>query len=209
MSIGELLKSPEPPAPGQKPAEALDPQAKLRKQALLGFVAIVAVGLALAGTYVGWRVFSGRAAKRASVAAAVNVAPARQEVTKPAVVPAATSAASAAVAEPAKSAPVKKTVQAAEPAKPKGSPVHPVQFVRRDVKPRPGETYLQVAAFGPRALQRYLENLDAQGLHPLVAPGPSENIFRILIGPYRDSAALEQARNSMRASGIEPILRSY
>ena len=77
------------------------------------------------------------------------------------------------------------------------------------MNPRHGDRYLQIAAYGPRSLDEYLRTLEAQGRHPLVAPGPVENIYRILIGPFTSADAMEQARQSIRAAGIEPIVRSY
>jgi hypothetical protein len=82
-------------------------------------------------------------------------------------------------------------------------------FKRRDANPRAGEKYLQIAAYGPRALDAYLKTLERQGLHPVVAPGPTDNVYRILIGPFSNSAAIEETRHFMQASGIQPILRSY
>jgi len=93
------------------------------------------------------------------------------------------------------------------PAKPKGTVSRP--FERRDANPHAGERYLQIAAFGPRALDGFLKTLEGQGLHPVVAPGPVDNIYRILIGPFPNSAALEETRRLIQAQGIEPILRSY
>src|SRR5208282_4168194 len=80
-------------------------------------------------------------------------------------------------------------------------------FKRHDANPRSGERYLQIAAFGPHALDGFLKTLEGQGLHPVVAPGPVDNIYRILVGPFPNSAALEETRSLIRASGIEPMLR--
>jgi hypothetical protein len=100
-----------------------------------------------------------------------------------------------------------KPVKAPQQAKRSDTPVQP--FRRHEATPRTGEKYLQIAAFGPRALDGYLKTLEGQGLHPLVAPGPVDSIYRILVGPFASAEALEQTRHSIQASGIEPILRAY
>jgi cell division septation protein DedD len=82
-------------------------------------------------------------------------------------------------------------------------------FKRRDLIPRAGEKYWQIAAYGPRSLDAYLKTLEQQGIHPFVGPGPSENIYRILIGPLANADAVEQTRHLIQSLGIEPILRAY
>jgi len=81
--------------------------------------------------------------------------------------------------------------------------------VRRNVTPHPGEKYVQVAAFGPKALDSYLRQLENKGLHPLVAPGPADGIHRILIGPYTNPETLEQTRRTLQVVGMDSIIRSY
>ena len=82
-------------------------------------------------------------------------------------------------------------------------------FARREAAPRAGERYLQIAAFGPHALDGYLKTLESQGLRPVVAPGPVDNIYRILIGPLPNAAMFEDTKRLIQASGIEPIVRVY
>src|SRR5579871_6824367 len=69
-------------------------------------------------------------------------------------------------------------------APPKRKSTDEASFQRHDLNPKHGETYLQIAAYGPKSLDAYLRILDAQGRHPLVAPGPVENIYRVLVGPF-------------------------
>jgi len=132
-----------------------------------------------------------------------TAAAATSKITPPPHKPVATPAA---VNEAAGPSPVK--TLAAEPeratlAKPSG------EFRRRDVNPHHGEKYWQIAAYGQRSLNDYLKVLAARGFQPLVAPGPSESIYRVFIGPFPNNDALEQAHRSIQGMGIEPILRSY
>jgi hypothetical protein len=176
--------------------------AKMRQKVFLQFGALVALGLALAGWYVGYRVFKARAGSPPVRAAVV-----------PTPVPVASAATGVKVAPPPAPAiiPITKPVAAApeiaRPAKRKDSTTQP--FKRHDASPHAGEKYLQIAAFGPHALDGFLKRLEGQGLHPVVAPGPVDNIYRILIGPFPNATALEETRSLMKAAGIEPILRVY
>jgi SPOR domain len=254
MPLAESLEDPKSLTEVKDDARPLASAAKLRKQVFLQFGAMVVLGLALAGWYVGFRIFSGPREERVTAPVAITVAPplpvpaAAKPVEKtapplpvaaavkpvektapPLPVPAAakpvakteapltTSAAEhKPVAVPAASTSVTKPVVAPEiiqavktpqPVSRKESAAQP--FRRHDASLHAGDKYLQIAAFGPRALDGFLKTLEAQGRHPLVAPGPVDNIYRILVGPFPNSAALEEARRSIQASGIEPIVRTY
>lgn len=93
------------------------------------------------------------------------------------------------------------------PGPPEPVPSRPARPIKLD--PRPGETYLQLAAMGPRAMANYLEELAAQGIHPSIGPGPSENIYRVLMGPYANAAELEKAQRTLEGQGIHAIVRTY
>lgn len=212
MSIAHFPKHPGPemPEPLAVPAEESDPSAKLRNQVLGLFAATIALGLALASLYLGVRIFTARkaipvsrpvttAAPLAGISTAAQPRP-QTAVEKPAATP---------LLRPAPKQVKPATVAvppAAPPAKRKDSNV---PFVRHEAHVHPGERYLQIAAYGPRSLDAYLKTLEAQGLHPVVAPGPADNIYRILIGPYPNTEALKEAQAVVEATGIQPILRTY
>ena len=212
-------------APAAKDATPrVDSAAKMRKQVFLQFGVIIALGLALAGWYVAYRVVTARAAQPLEPAAAIVV---HTPVERPAPTPAQPTAAqptpppveSKPAEIPAPLPPIAKPV-AVRPAPAIVSPAvaapkiakhdAPSQpFRRHEATPRTGEKYLQIAAFGPRALDGFLKTLEGEGLHPLVAPGPVDSIYRILVGPFPSAEALEETRRLIQASGIEPILRAY
>ncbi len=77
------------------------------------------------------------------------------------------------------------------------------------VDPQPGDLYLQLATMGPNSTNDYLKTLDARGIHPRIAPGPSENLHRLVIGPYPDKAALEKEQQELEAAGIQFIAHRY
>jgi type IV secretory pathway VirB10-like protein len=234
MPLAEYLKGPQsarsendvaPPSP-------MDPAAKMRKKVFIQFGALVALGLALAGWYVAYRVFTAQAAQppapveaivvhtpvpAAPVAITTQPTPAPVE-SKSAEVGATNTPLAKPVAPPVAAKPVAATpaapvsaarVAAAPTASSKRKDSVEQPFRRHDASPRSGEKYLQIAAYGPHALDGYLKTLERKGLRPVVAPGPVDNVYRILIGPFPNSAALEDARSSIKASGIEPILRAY
>jgi hypothetical protein len=273
MPLAEFLEDSKPTPSVKDGAQPVDSAAKMRKQVFLQFGAIIALGLALAGWYVAYRVVTARAAQPLEPGTAIVVhtpvaqpqpiptlqpIPALQPIptpqpveSKPAEIPvpappvvkpvavapveaAPSVAAAAGIAKPVKAeAPAKqsdapaqpshakpshvkpvaivaeiaKPVKAPQPAKRNDAPVQP--FRRHEAAPRTGEKYLQIAAFGPRALDGYLKTLEGQGLQPLVAPGPVDNIYRILVGPFASPEALEETRRLIQTSGIEPILRAY
>jgi len=149
---------------GPAPQES-DPAEALRRRVYMGFAAIVAVGLALAGLYIGGRLFARP-----------------KPLQEPLVV--------AAVAHPA-------------PLPAEAASVSTL------ITPQVGEKYLQLAALGPGCTERYVKELEAKGIHVSVAPGPSETIHRVVVGPFADRSELERQRDVLEAAGIQSMLRIY
>lgn len=246
MPLAEFLEDPKSAPSVKDAAPPVDSAAKMRKQVFLQFGVIIALGLALAGWYVAYRVVTARAAQplEPEMAIVVHTPVAHPQPTPPQPTPpqstppqstplqppaapveskpAESPAPSPPIVKPVAVAPVArvpavlsvaappeiaKPVKAPPPAKRNDAPSQP--FKRHEAIPRTGEKYLQIAAFGPRALDGYLKTLEGQGMHPLVAPGPVDSIYRILVGPFASPEALEETRRLIKASGIEPILRSY
>jgi len=224
MSIAQFLKDPETESVAKVSAPGVDAAAKLRKQVFGIFGSVVVLGLALTGWYVAYRIIAERGTQVSSAPAVVTIPAPSPVVSAPPVVPVRASA--PAVQSPSapftQAKPLPAIPKPENPAERSGSGgtradlgVRPTMrtqrgpFERHDLNPQRGEKYWQIAAYGPKSLDDYLKQLEAQGRHPLVAPGPSESIYRILVGPFKDADALEQARRSIEAMGIEPILRSY
>jgi hypothetical protein len=67
--------------------------------------------------------------------------------------------------------------------------------------PRPGSLYLQVGAVERGIAAIIAEGLRDHGLSSFVAPGPSERIFRVLIGPFANQD--EYMRAKAVADGID------
>lgn len=110
-------------------------------------------------------------------------------------------------ANPPAPAPQEPTKKAAAPAKEtKPSPAPPPAPAKVTGEPAAGEYWQVVATSRPDA-EIISEALAKKGFHSVVAPGPRENIFRVLVGPVKDKA---QARSDLEAAGFKnPIMRKY
>ncbi len=75
------------------------------------------------------------------------------------------------------------------------------------VTPGPGKMYLQVMAVGQPQAGAVVDTLKQKGLPALLAPGPSASVFRVLVGPYADTAALGKAKADLENAGFRPIVR--
>jgi cell division septation protein DedD len=97
---------------------------------------------------------------------------------------------------------------APNPAPPLALPtVHPANFTV--ITPQPGERYLQVAAVSPHMVLTYVDNLRMANLDAVIAPGPTPDLLRVLVGPFADLDAMDKAKGQLQASGKSPIIRSY
>jgi cell division protein FtsN len=204
---------PPPPPPHPLPQQTGSPDA-LKKRIYIGFGAIVAVGLAVAGLYIGGRVFA-RSRFREKPLAVPAVA---QTIAQP-VVPKPSPIAAAPLQEPV--APKPAPVQAA-PAVASAPPVAPAPIVEPPatnettaaavtnvITPKPGEKYLQLAANGPTFAGAYVKRLEAKGIHAVMAPGPSNDLYRVLVGPFTDQSSLEKQKDLLDAEGIQHMVRVY
>ncbi|MBC7925317.1 MAG: SPOR domain-containing protein, partial [Bryobacteraceae bacterium] len=74
---------------------------------------------------------------------------------------------------------------------------------------RPGQTWLQVSAVGRPEAELLVDVLVKKGFRAIIAPGPSEKLFRVLVGPARDDAEVVRTRTELEQSGFRPIPRRY
>jgi cell division septation protein DedD len=183
------------------PETSSDSAKKQAKRVFIGFAATITIGLVIAGWYVGGRIFAAE-----KVHAATTIAKPVSAV--PAPVPAPTIAKT--VEAPPVVEPVAVAVEKPKPenAEPETTPA-PVGPTWNAVEPQSGDLYLQLATMGPNSTNEYLKILDAKGIHPKIAPGPSDNLHRLVIGPYPDKAALEKQQQELESAGIEFMARRY
>jgi len=77
------------------------------------------------------------------------------------------------------------------------------------IQPQPGQRYIQIGALVPRATRRYLNTLDQAKLDPHVAPGPTPDLVRVLVGPFHDRDSLAAVQSQLDAQGVQNFIRQY
>ncbi|MBZ5608317.1 MAG: SPOR domain-containing protein [Acidobacteriia bacterium] len=96
----------------------------------------------------------------------------------------------------------------APPEKPRASGP-PVTAPASAGEPAPGDYWQVVATARPDA-EIITETLSKKGFHAVLAPAPKDGVFRVLVGPLKDSAAQAQTRTALEAAGFKnPIVRKY
>jgi hypothetical protein len=72
-----------------------------------------------------------------------------------------------------------------------------------------GQTYLQATAAKRPDAELVASVLKKKGFPVVLAPGPSEAVFRVLVGPFADADALAKARTGLETAGFKPFARKY
>ena len=184
---------------GGEAEESSSPLSQAEKQRRIVVYALNATllaGLSLALVYLGGRVMETRAAAKTSAPPAP--AAVIQSVTR-------TEAKPAALPHPAPSqttviTPIAQQQSQTPPVKHYSGPM---------IEPKPGERYLQIGAYGPTFTRGFVEELKDQGFHPVVAAGPTEDVYRVLIGPL-DAASIESIQAQLGQAGITGVMpRKY
>jgi cell division protein FtsN len=89
-------------------------------------------------------------------------------------------------------------------AKPEPRPAPPA-----GAAPAPGN-YLQVVATSKPDAEIIADVLRRKGFNSLVAPGPNEKIFRVVVGPLADSSTISKTRNELEAAAFQkPIIKKF
>ncbi len=120
---------------------------------------------------------------------------------KPASSPQAASAPEAAQppAAPMTTQPANMTPPAAAPEPPAAASLEPLV---------PG-AYLQVVATKRPEAELIAEVLKKKGFPSLIAPHPTEPVFRVLVGPLEGPDAIAKARADLQTAGFKPLLRKF
>ena len=108
-------------------------------------------------------------------------------------------------------APVTSQASAQQPERPKPAKTvsKPLAADFTVINPQAGERYLQVAAVSPHMVLTYVDGLHKTNFQAVVAPGPTPDLLRILVGPFADTESMDQAKAQLQLNGRSPIVRSY
>jgi cell division protein FtsN len=75
------------------------------------------------------------------------------------------------------------------------------------VNPGAGSMYLQVAAAAQPQAGVVVDTLKQKGFPALLTHGPNPTLFRVMVGPYADAAALGKAKADLENAGFHPLVR--
>jgi hypothetical protein len=76
-------------------------------------------------------------------------------------------------------------------------------------EPEIGKVYIQIGAVEKGMAMILAEGLRSHGFDAFVAPGPSERIFRVLIGPLPDPDSFRQAKAAVDAIDLATFARKF
>jgi hypothetical protein len=75
--------------------------------------------------------------------------------------------------------------------------------------PKIGSVYIQMAAVEKAVAAVFAEGLRKRGLPGFVAPGPTDKVFRVLIGPLPDPASYLKAKDAVDKMGLATFARKF
>lgn len=185
---------------------AEDPQEETKSILRFWIPATLVVGLLIAAAYLGGRILTSHShAKKVSspplehiVAPAPAPAPVKLEVKQTVSPP------EAITTPPAPSA----STEAPAPAVPApASAEQPMDYPV--ITPEPGQHYIQVGALNSDATRRFVTDLRKKSFDPHVAPGPTPELNRVLIGPFANLDELDKTKAQLRLKGIPTFVRRY
>ncbi|MCL6505693.1 MAG: SPOR domain-containing protein [Bryobacteraceae bacterium] len=76
-------------------------------------------------------------------------------------------------------------------------------------EPAPGQSFWQVAAVKRSEAEIVADVLKKKGFRSLIAPHPTEDLFRVLVGPLSGPDEMARTRAALEAAGFKPLLRKY
>ncbi len=96
-------------------------------------------------------------------------------------------------------------VENAAPARPVSSEIEPPVFA----SPTANAIYLQMGAVEKGVAVIMVDGLRKRGFPSFAAPGPSDAIFRVLIGPLADAEVFRITKEKVDQIGLNSFLRKY
>lgn len=100
--------------------------------------------------------------------------------------------------------------QAATPAAAAPTPARTIEVGPvSTAEPQAGQTFLQVSAVAKAEAEILTELLVKKGFRAIVAPGPTDKLFRVLVGPAKDTTELGKMKGDLELAGFKSIIRKY
>ena len=103
--------------------------------------------------------------------------------------------------------PERKPPEPAPQPAPQVQPAVTMPVVSRPEKHTTGDTYLQIAAVDRGMAGVLLEVLQRKGFQAEIANGPTDDIFRVMVGPAKDAATLTRIKADLQAAGFTSFAR--
>lgn len=171
----------------------------VQRRIFLSFCATVLIGVLLCATYLVRRAsgFAPRA-KTSTFSAKAGGAGSSERNPQVSLRPA---------APPWQAAPARATQVQSVNTRPAGTEPQPTAFVSRPGSRISGDTYLQIAAVDRGMSEVLVELLRRKGFRAEIALGATEDIFRVMVGPAKDAAALARIKTDLQAAGFTSFVR--
>lgn len=83
------------------------------------------------------------------------------------------------------------------------------EFAALPVEPAEGQTFLQVVAVKRQEAELVAGVLSRKGFRSVIAPHPTEDLFRVLVGPLEGAGDIAKTRAGLEAAGFKPFVRKY
>jgi cell division septation protein DedD len=194
-----------------------------RRIPIVSIPATISIGLLIAAVYLGGRILTARRAHsevHAKITASAPPAtPPLAALPRAAIIIEQTKtntpiASAAPIAQVPPMAPTPNTgsISHAEPAPAKSALVD--EETGEDlprIEPQAGQRFIQVGALAADAVEtrRFVRRLQSEKLDPHVAPGPSPELMRVLIGPFDSADTLKDTKARLETEGIDTFVRLY
>jgi len=76
-------------------------------------------------------------------------------------------------------------------------------------EPPRGTVFLQVSAQDLANARVFAEALSQRGFRSIIAPGPTRDVYRVLVGPLEGPEQIAKTREELKAAGFDSIVRKY
>jgi cell division protein FtsN len=177
------------------------------------FIVVVLLGVFFTMGYVlGRHSVSGAGSAQVASKAPAPAAPSQPGGLAETPAPESAPQAGGAAAAPAAEEPPARTGTQPQPQLPAAEPPQPARAAPPAAQVPPGPAaglYLQTTAARRPDADVVAGVLKQKGFPVVIAPGPTEAVVRVLVGPFPSTEAMSKARTDLEAIGIKSFLRKY